>query len=135
MRDLIEHLEDPTSLMKETNRILKEGGLLVINTGNIDSLFARIMGRRWMNFVRCHTYYFSPRTIRLLLEKTHFKTIQKKPHSRIFRLRQVVKWLKTYPLLYPAVKRIFGETPIGALKIARNLGNDMTVYAIKKKFG
>ena len=39
--DVIEHLENPTQMLRESSRVLKNGGVLVLSTPNIDNAIAR----------------------------------------------------------------------------------------------
>jgi hypothetical protein len=55
--------------MQQAHRLLKTGGLLVVHTMDIDSLFARVMGSRWPWLMEMHIYYFSRRTLKPMLEK------------------------------------------------------------------
>lgn len=71
--DTIEHLQDPTSVLMEVNSVLKEGGLLFIETLNIDSAIAKEQGKEW-HFFRPpkHLVYYSEKTLKEFLEKTGF---------------------------------------------------------------
>ena len=70
MWDVIEHLLDPLSDIREAARLLKPNGVLCIHTIDIDSLFARMMGRRWPWLVEMHNYFFSPQTLGAMVEKS-----------------------------------------------------------------
>ena len=81
MWDLIEHVDAPRSVLAEARRILRDGGILVLETPNVSSLLnrmAHLMQRlRWTLPVGRlyglgHLYYFSPRTISRLLQETGF---------------------------------------------------------------
>lgn len=41
--DVIEHLENPTNLLRECSRILKPGGRLVLSTPNVGSVISRLV--------------------------------------------------------------------------------------------
>jgi hypothetical protein len=57
----------------ETLRILKPGGLVFLQSPNIDSDVASIWGIRWPWLcLPDHLYHFSPRTIDILLQKAGF---------------------------------------------------------------
>jgi 2-polyprenyl-3-methyl-5-hydroxy-6-metoxy-1,4-benzoquinol methylase len=73
---VLEHVLDPYSFLLEVNRILKENGLLVIRTPNIDSLISKVVGKywSWVDPPR-HLFYFSPDTLKKMLEKTGFGLI------------------------------------------------------------
>jgi 2-polyprenyl-3-methyl-5-hydroxy-6-metoxy-1,4-benzoquinol methylase len=68
--ELIEHVRDPLVLLSECHRILKQGGIIVINTPNADSWTARFMRERWEGFsltaMGGHISFFSPSSIRVL---------------------------------------------------------------------
>lgn len=78
--DVLEHVPDPAKTLDEVNRILKKGGLLIVNYPDIGTWFARLLGRKWMFMLSVHLYYFTPRTIRLMLNKHGFKVKKLKPH-------------------------------------------------------
>lgn len=124
--DVIEHVTDPSKILKQVNRILKKGGLLVIDTPNVDSFFAKLRGRKWGDFVRMHIYYFSPKSIEKILKKNGFKIIKIENHSRIIVLKNAVEWLDSKVLHF-----LFKRTFLGNLKLKVNLFDDMLIYAKK----
>ncbi|MBN3038394.1 MAG: class I SAM-dependent methyltransferase [Candidatus Omnitrophica bacterium] len=68
---------DPLGEIKEVYRILKPGGMLFIQTQNIDSLYARLAKDKWTQFKpQTTSYYFSKKTARLMLEKAHFQILE-----------------------------------------------------------
>ena len=75
--DVIEHLEDPRSVLAISRRLLKHDGILVIETQNVESVFARLMGRRWHHY-KCaeHLWHFSPKTLSSLLALEHFTAME-----------------------------------------------------------
>lgn len=52
MLDVIEHFEDPRLAVDRAARLLRPGGLLVVETGDRNSIFARVCGSRW--------YFYDP---------------------------------------------------------------------------
>lgn len=74
---VLEHLPDPVLTIKECNRILKSGGLLVVAIPNFDSLQARISGKYWFHIdVPYHLYHFTLKNLSLLLKQSSFKIIK-----------------------------------------------------------
>lgn len=72
--DVIEHVEDPVSLVREAARVLRPGGVLLLHTGNAafqvpkGKLLARLRpGRGPNNAPLHHLCHFSTRTCRQLL--------------------------------------------------------------------
>lgn len=75
--DVIEHLEDPLPHLRQARALLKDDGLLVVETQNVESAFARLMGRRWQHYKMAeHLYHFAPGTVRLLLERAGFDVLE-----------------------------------------------------------
>jgi 2-polyprenyl-3-methyl-5-hydroxy-6-metoxy-1,4-benzoquinol methylase len=71
--DVVEHLEDPLAHIARARDLLKDDGLLVIETQNVESLFARAMGRRWQHYKMAeHLYHFGPKTVAALLDRAGF---------------------------------------------------------------
>lgn len=74
IRGTIEHLPDPMSELREINRILRKGGLIAVNTPNIGSICGRIYKEKFrMVDPIHHIYYFSTKTLSLMLKKVGFK--------------------------------------------------------------
>jgi 2-polyprenyl-3-methyl-5-hydroxy-6-metoxy-1,4-benzoquinol methylase len=74
--DVIEHLENPRSVLAMTKRLLKKDGIVVLETQNVESVFARLMGRRWHHYkFEEHLCHFSPKTLSALLALEHFAVL------------------------------------------------------------
>ncbi len=71
MLHVIEHLPDPSADLREIRRILRPGGVLVVETPRFDSLMFKILGRRERSIGNCngHIFFFTTTTLRKLLEK------------------------------------------------------------------
>jgi len=75
--EVIEHLLEPEDLIREIQRILKPGGLLLIGTANADSWTVSLLGNSWEYFdIRSHgghISFFNPKSISLLAKKCGFE--------------------------------------------------------------
>ena len=89
--DVLEHTPDPKTEVRETHRLLKEDGLLVINYPDIGSWIARLMGRSWVFLLDVHLYYFTrePRFAKLL-EDAGFEIVRIRPHFQRLALGYVL---------------------------------------------
>ncbi|MBN2687622.1 MAG: class I SAM-dependent methyltransferase, partial [Deltaproteobacteria bacterium] len=76
---VIEHVPDPIKLLKEVNRILKPGGLVLLRWPHSTPI-VRLLGRLSENLDLYHTPYhlydFSPATMNALLRRTGFRRIE-----------------------------------------------------------
>jgi 2-polyprenyl-3-methyl-5-hydroxy-6-metoxy-1,4-benzoquinol methylase len=99
--DVLEHVPDPKKDLKKTAKLLKKGGLLIVNYPDWASLPAKIFGRKWWFVLSIHLYYFTPVTITKLLKKTGFRVLDIRPHFQTLELGYLVYRLKPYSrLLY-----------------------------------
>lgn len=94
--DVLEHVGDPKGELLEIGRILKPGGLLIVNFPDISSLLAKAFGRKWWFLLSVHLYYFSPRTMKKLLDSAGFKFFKKKMHIQYLSLGYLLGRIGSY---------------------------------------
>lgn len=97
MFDVIEHIVNPLAHLRKVWKILKDDGVLLIATPNVDSLTARVSGRYWRHFQPiAHLIFFSPQTLSQLLRKEGFSDfyIKKYDYSLSFS-KAVVNMVKS----------------------------------------
>jgi len=133
--DVIEHLDDPRKAVKRLKRFLKDDGLLMINTGDVGSWLAKIEGKNWHFFIPPqHFFFFSRRTITMLLEQAGFKVIKIDYKGKWVSVRYLLNLYKQIyanklgKLLYNTI----GVSPLGTIPLYLNLFDNMVVYAQKK---
>jgi 2-polyprenyl-3-methyl-5-hydroxy-6-metoxy-1,4-benzoquinol methylase len=132
MWDVIEHVADPLGELRQAQRLLKPGGLLVVHTMDIDSLFAQVMGRRWPWLMEMHIYYFSRRTLKAMLEQAGFAVVQIEPQGRYLRLGYFATRIGGFsPLLGKLLGGLFRLLRISEMPIPLNFGDLVTAYAVK----
>jgi len=74
--DVIEHIEDPVALLATARSMLAPGGTIVLETQNVRSLFARLLGIRWQHYkFEEHLYHFDPVTVVELLRQAGLRRI------------------------------------------------------------
>lgn len=72
----IEHLYHPKETLQKAHQLLKPNGVIVIETGNFDSYFAKIFKNKWRLVTIDHNFYFSSQTLDNLLRTTGFETFR-----------------------------------------------------------
>jgi 2-polyprenyl-3-methyl-5-hydroxy-6-metoxy-1,4-benzoquinol methylase len=75
MLHVIEHLPNPSATLQEIYRILKPGGMLVLETPRYDSLMFRLLGSRERS-VRCngHIFFFTTQTLARMTRQNQLTT-------------------------------------------------------------
>lgn len=70
LNGVLEHVHDPTELLREINRILKQDALLITVAPNIESYESEVFGKYWspLDSPR-HLYHFSYETLKTMLQK------------------------------------------------------------------
>ena len=72
--EVIEHLSPPLPFTQFFNSLLRNGGGLYMTTPNFNCLSRFILGKKWNNIIYPeHLCYYSPKTMKLTLNKSGFK--------------------------------------------------------------
>lgn len=133
--DVLDHVPDPASLVQKAERLLRPGGILGLHVGDRESLFARLMGKRWHLYIPpTHLTFFSRRSIVSLLRKSGFA---------VDRYGYEGKWVPlslcffrlSYVFTHDLFRRLYewsARSSLGRLKVYVNLMDVLTVYAVKK---
>jgi 2-polyprenyl-3-methyl-5-hydroxy-6-metoxy-1,4-benzoquinol methylase len=80
MWDVLEHVPDPQSLLEHARAMVRQGGTLILETQNVDSRFAQLLGRRWQHYKHQeHLYHFNPATIARLLAQSGWEPLSNTP--------------------------------------------------------
>lgn len=94
--DVLEHTPDPKATLRECARVLKSGGLLVVNYPDIQSAIARLMGRRWVFLLSVHLYYFTVPTLTKMLNELDFKILRIQRHWQTLELGYILFRMEAY---------------------------------------
>jgi 2-polyprenyl-3-methyl-5-hydroxy-6-metoxy-1,4-benzoquinol methylase len=130
MWDVVEHVVDPHALLLSARRLLKPGGLLVLETQDIESRFARALGPRWHHYKHAeHIYHFTPGSVRRLLTGAGFE-VEDLTHRFGGKYVSFHFIAERAGRLHPMLSRLMA--PLGRLENARlylNFMDEMVVLA------
>ncbi|MEM7306021.1 MAG: class I SAM-dependent methyltransferase [Planctomycetota bacterium] len=80
MWDVIEHIPDFIAALEEVRRILKPGGKMLIETQNVNSRAAKVLGKKWQHYKHAeHIYHFNPKTLGVALDRAGFRILENTP--------------------------------------------------------
>jgi len=130
MREVIEHVVDPVSLLGEVERVLLPGGAAALGTGNARSWAARWRGARWSYYRfggHMHIRFYSPRSAEALARAAGFASVSTLTSGFAFLEAEEMRgrWYK--PLLKIA------QAPLSPLARAAGAGHRLVIL-LKKGF-
>jgi SAM-dependent methyltransferase len=77
MFHVLEHLTDPKRALFRLYRLLRPGGLLIVEVPNIGSWYARVFGDVWFHYdVPRHLYHFSRDTLGKMMVEPGFELLK-----------------------------------------------------------
>lgn len=95
---VIEHVIDPIKFIKRISALIKNDGLLVITTPDVEGFSAKLQGKGWFEYHNLeHNFFFNKKSLEILLKKSGFKILcLETENSRKFTIRYVLNRLKKY---------------------------------------
>ena len=133
MWDVIEHLPEPKRTLEILHANLKDDGVIVLVTGNVDSILAKVSGKKWHLYTLPeHLWFFSAETLSALLEKCGFKVIELKIEWSYYSILYILeRLLKTVFNARSVVHNIPFQSLLRKLTVPCSLFD--TMYVVAKK--
>ncbi|HEX9002469.1 MAG TPA: class I SAM-dependent methyltransferase [Blastocatellia bacterium] len=130
MYHVVEHFPSPRAELAELHRVIAPGGWLVIETPNIETLWFRLLGARWRQFIPDHIFFFTPATLARLCEESGFeicelRNVGKAMSTRLF-ISRVGRYTRTTARILAAVSR---RLNLDDRTLRLNFGDVMRLYA------
>lgn len=128
MWDTIEHLNDPYRALKICYDKLADNGIIAISTMRCSGLFYAFCGRRWPWFMRMHSFYFTEKTLSMMLEKAGFLVLAIYPYTHYISLDYLF-----YKIPFLNMNFLLNRHNKAFKKIVFpvRMGDFMEIYAIK----
>jgi 2-polyprenyl-3-methyl-5-hydroxy-6-metoxy-1,4-benzoquinol methylase len=129
---VFEHLVHPDQQIGKIARVLRPGGLLVVEVPNIDTVWVKLLRSRHRHFVQDHVSFFSASTLGFLLESSGFQVREVYYPTRAMSLGHFVGWLERGGRVFKRAVRMLPRRLLAA-KCRINLYDIVTVIAQKKQ--
>ncbi len=85
--DVLEHLTDPLAALGHVATLLAPGGVLYLTLPDAGSRLARAMGKRWWSVIPTHVQHFSRHSVRTLLDRAGYETLEISTAPKTFSVR------------------------------------------------
>lgn len=135
MWDVLEHLPSPAKELITVSGSIEKGGFLAINTIDLSSLWARIMGRKWHLIIPPeHLYFFTKKSLRHLLKETGFELLEMKTVGKSFTFSYIFKTLYNWQgiKLWKSLERMTDTSFFRRFSVPINLRDNIYILAQKK---
>jgi 2-polyprenyl-3-methyl-5-hydroxy-6-metoxy-1,4-benzoquinol methylase len=129
--DVIEHVSNPTELLRACREALSPAGRIVVVTPDVGSRLARVLGHRWSHFRLAHVGYFTRRTLSQCAEAAGLRPLKWERPRWFFEAGYLAVRLGAYLPLGWLNRRASRWPVIGGLYrrvIPVNLHDSWTVY-------
>ncbi len=130
MWDVIEHVDDPQAELRKAFQLLKPGGWIAVHTMDIDSIMARLMGRRWPWLMAMHIHYFSQDTLGQMVEQAGYEIVWSGAQGRYLSMGYLASRVAGIsPILGKATKGAINTLGLNGAQLPVNFGDLFTLYA------
>lgn len=129
---VIEHFESPRSEIGNISRLLKNGGIVCIWTGDINSWIAQLLGRKWWYIQGQHIQFFSRKSLCRLFADYGFELVLMEKYPFATNYRSLNKSLRRYPIINGLSRHLFEHHVFADRKIYLSLPGEMCAVFRKK---
>jgi predicted SAM-dependent methyltransferase len=135
MMHALEHVSDPYSTLKEVYRILKPGGIFVMETPRYDTLMFKLLGKRERS-LNCdgHIYFFTTRTLEKIATKAGFTVLKTDYVGRSLTLDRVFSVLGAIgksQLIQKILKDVAVKLLLNKISLSLNVRDIQRIYLKK----
>jgi len=133
-RHIIEHLDDPATIITKAKKLLNKDGLVVVVVPNIDCIGRYLFGVDWEWVLPWHCNFFNKHSLETLLEESGFEIIKTyQTVSPFYYFESLARRFDSK--LLKAMNRRFkvasmlATSPVAMLGMALGLGDNLTTLA------
>ena len=132
MMGVIEHLEYPSKDLELLNKLLKNGGFIVLWTGDYESIYSRLLKKKWWYVIGQHIQLFSRRSLKYLFNKHSYELVYNQNFPYIFHYKYLDFHLKRF-FVYRNFLRMFILPFLKFLKVIKLSISSEILMVFKKK--
>jgi len=127
--DVLEHVPEPVQFMRQCSSLLKPGGYLFVNVPDLDSIPARVLGKRWPLLLAEHLNYFNRASLKRCGELAKLRWVKFGQRPASFSVEYLFYRLAQHNVVGAAFgHRIFAENFLGQISAPIFLGESYGVW-------
>ena len=128
---VIEHFEEPSRELQRISRLLNEGGLVCLWTGDIKSVPSAMLGKKWWYIQGQHIQFFSRRSLRKIFDRNGFDEVWCGLYPYVMSLGSISRSLNRYPFIGKLSEYVLRQPFLSDRMLTLALPGEM--FAIFKK--
>lgn len=132
MWGVIEHFEYPKKEIENIGRILKPGGIVALWTGDISSIIAFMMGKKWWYYQGQHIQMFTNKSMKILFESCGFEKVYMGYYPYVITYHSLTNTLSRYPVILKIFTFIFPKKIFSGIRFILKLPGEMFAVFRKK---
>lgn len=94
--DVIEHVSEPVTLLRDAARYLAPGGILMVVTPDVASVARKLLRRRWWHFRLAHVGYFDARSFGIACRRAGLTIARRQRAKWFFRMSYLIERVAQY---------------------------------------
>jgi predicted TPR repeat methyltransferase len=131
--DVLEHVPEPSDILRVARSLLKPDGYLWLNYPNIGSLAARLIGWRWPFWLSVHLHYYRPHAIRRQIEQVGFEVLYTRPHWQQLQLGYLMERASTQISFLRPLGKTVGALGWSAVPFTYKMGQTLVVSQLARR--
>lgn len=129
MFDVLEHMVDPNNSIYLAKNLLNDNSYIVMNLPDISHWIPKLMGSRWAFYASCHLYYYTPESIKYLMEKHGFNLIYMQNHKQELSLGYLAYRFEQYnPFISRIAVKVIDVLGLSKITIKYTIGQTLYIF-------
>lgn len=131
---VFEHFRDPRSELRQLRGLVRPGGVLVLETPDVETIWFRLLGERWRQIIPDHLFFFSPATLGRLLQEEGWTVLSCRHVGKSMSVRLFISRIgRNYPRTARLLVRLANRLRVEDRTLRLNLGDVIRVYARREE--
>ncbi|MES2140388.1 MAG: class I SAM-dependent methyltransferase [Bacteroidota bacterium] len=128
---VIEHFEFPKTEIENISKILKKGGHVSLWTGDVSSVMANLLGKKWWYYQGQHIQMFTKKSICELFNSCGYKTVYYGRYPYIATMESLNNSISRYPFISRLISPIIKSKLFSRFRLKLKLSGE--IFAIFEK--